>query len=399
MNATTPIPWPKPSEEVNARASFGAIFEHAPIAAARCDSRGFILEINPAFKRSLGDPQGWRLCELASELDREEMNSALHEVFSSQRSGIAVETAAADDPESTIKWTLWQQQNAWGTRDQVIVVADKIRTPDAADENQLQSQRWQAIGRLAGGIVHDFNNLLTGVLLYCDLLLTSLDGRDRRRRYGNEIRSAIVQASGLIGQLLVFARPKSLSARPLSLNETVESMRDLIARLIGENIKLDLHLDPDLGQVNIDPAQAQQVLLNLVLNARDALPKGGRITVQTHNCQFQPITAIPKPVPFPCVLLTVGDNGKGMNAETRQRLFEPFFTTKNAGEGTGLGLTTVRSIVTSHRGLIHFESEPEQGTRVLVLFPRASPEPTAIVLSSSPVSQTSTAEHTKESQL
>jgi signal transduction histidine kinase len=148
-----------------------------------------------------------------------------------------------------------------------------------------------------------------------------------------------------------------------------------LSRLIGENISLDLCLDPELGVVTIDPTQVQQILLNLVLNARDALPAGGRITVETSNCRFQPVagsTALSAPA-FPCVLLAVGDNGCGMDAETRQHLFEPFFTTKNEGEGTGLGLTTVHSIVTTNRGLIHFESEPDQGTRVMILLPRSFP--------------------------
>jgi signal transduction histidine kinase len=254
------------------------------------------------------------------------------------------------------------------------VAAGENATPHV-EESQLQAQRWEAVGRLAGGVVHDFNNILTGVMLYCDLLLPSLDARDRRRRYAEEIRSAIVQATGLVKQLLVFARPQSISVRTLCLNEIARGMHDLLARLIGENISFDLHLDPELGSVTIDQAQAQQILLNLVLNARDALPNGGRITVETSNCKFQPVagTTSPTALPaFPCVLLVVSDNGHGMDAATRQRLFEPFFTTKNAGQGTGLGLTTVRSIVTTNRGLIHFESEPGRGTRVLILLPRAS---------------------------
>jgi two-component system cell cycle sensor histidine kinase/response regulator CckA len=243
-----------------------------------------------------------------------------------------------------------------------------------ADAIPLQTQRWEAVGRLTGGVVHDFNNLLTGVMLYCDLLLSSLDARDRRRRYADEIRSAIVQASGLVRQLLVFARPQATAAHDLSLNEIARGMYGLLTRLIGENIVLDLHLDPELGAVKIDQAQAQQTILNLVLNARDALPNGGRITVETSNCRFQPVVgSVPSgPSAFPCVMLAVDDNGHGMNAETRQRLFEPFFTTKNAGQGTGLGLTTVRSIVTTNGGLIHFESEPGRGTRVMILLPRAS---------------------------
>jgi two-component system cell cycle sensor histidine kinase/response regulator CckA len=266
-----------------------------------------------------------------------------------------------------------------------LSAAEPQSTAIPPEEALLQSQRWEAVGRLTGGVVHDFNNLLTGVMLYCDLLLSSLDARDRRRRYADEIRSAIVQASGLVRQLLVFARPQVAPTRLLSLNQVAGAMRDLLARLIGENIALDLHLDPELGVVKIDQAQAQQVLLNLVLNARDALPEGGRISIETSNVRFQPLAGtIQQSQPaFPCVLLVVGDNGHGMDAETRQRLFEPFFTTKNAGKGSGLGLTTVRSIVTTNHGLIHFESELGRGTRVMVLFPSASPSPDPNLLKNS----------------
>jgi two-component system, cell cycle sensor histidine kinase and response regulator CckA len=266
-------------------------------------------------------------------------------------------------------------ENTKTTPDQALHGAEPTNDTVLEQESILQTQRWEAVGRLAGGVVHDFNNLLTGVMLYSDLLLSSLDGRDRRRRYAEEIRSAIVQATGLVKQLLVFARPQATPVRSLCLNEIARAMQDLLTRLIGENIVLDLHLDPELGAVSMDQAQAQQILLNLILNARDALPKGGRITVETSNCKFQPVagTMAPStPTAFPCILLVVGDNGHGMDAATRHRLFQPFFTTKNAGQGTGLGLTTVRSIVTTNRGLIHFESEPGRGTRVMILLPRAS---------------------------
>ena len=167
-----------------------------------------------------------------------------------------------------------------------VIVAEP--SGDAASiENLLQSQRWEAVGRLAGGVVHDFNNLLTGVMLYCDLLLTSMDAGDRRRRYADEMRSAIAQATGLMRQLLLFARPQGMDTSALCLNEIAESMHGLLTRLIGENIALDLQLDPKLGLVRIDQVQAQQILLNLVLNARDALPEGGRIVVESANCKLQ----------------------------------------------------------------------------------------------------------------
>lgn len=254
-----------------------------------------------------------------------------------------------------------------------LAQAEAGREREECTESLLQAQRWEAIGRLTGGVVHDFNNLLTGVMLYCDLLLSAFDARDLRRRYAEEIRSAIVPASGLVRQLLVFARPQLTGLYPVSFNEIAENMRDLLTRLVGENVSLELRLDPQLGLVKIETSQAQQLLLNLVLNARDALSKGGRICIESSNGSFCPVggNSTISNICLPCVLLSVTDNGRGMDGETRRRLFEPFFTTK-VEEASGLGLTTVQSIVTSHRGLIHFESEPGVGTRAMILLPRAS---------------------------
>ena len=273
------------------------------------------------------------------------------------------------------------QNNPRGTVFASSADADQNSAPASSDptsEERLQAQRWEAIGRLTGGVVHDFNNLLTGIMLYCDLLLLSLDLQDRRRRYVDEVRHATVQAAGLVRQLMVFARPQSNSPHALCLNDIVLGMQAILRRLIGENITLELHLDGQLGAVMMDQTQVQQILLNLVLNARDALPAGGRVSIETGNCQFQPLLD-PAASTFPCVLLVVGDNGHGMDAETRQRLFEPFFTTKNAGGGMGLGLTTVQSIVSSNHGLIHFESEPGRGTRAMILLPRAGHLETSLV--------------------
>jgi two-component system, cell cycle sensor histidine kinase and response regulator CckA len=333
--------------------------------------------MNPAFERTL-DPgvaarRRLRLCELVRPQDRDKTASLLRELLDSRRDSIGIEARVAGPGQNSTKLTAWRQPGCAGETDHALLM---VETSSAApsEEGLVQAQRWEAVGRLTGGVVHDFNNLLTGVMLYCDLLLSGLDVGDCRRRYADEIRSAIVQATGLVGQLLVFARPLATPARLLCLNDIASAMRDLLTRLIGENIALDLHLDPELALVSTDQAQAQQIILNLVLNARDALPNGGRITLETSNCRFQPVAGTtPSGSPaFPCVLLVVGDNGCGMTAETRQRLFEPFFTTKNAGQGTGLGLTTVRSIVTTNRGLVHFESEPGRGTRAMILLPRAS---------------------------
>ena len=236
------------------------------------------------------------------------------------------------------------------------------------------------MGRLAGGVAHDFNNLLTGVLLYSDLLLAHIEPCHRVRKYADEIRNAGMQAAGLVRQLLAVARPSNSEPRLLSLNEIVEGMRNLLAHLIGENIELKFRLDPNLGLVKMDPTQAQQILLNLVLNARDAMPGGGEITVETRNCKVQ-VLAEPAPestlvtggpASLPCALFVVTDNGSGMEDATRAHVFEAFFTTK-AGKGSGLGLATVYDIVTSNGGLIHIDSAPGRGTRVSVLLPLGPP--------------------------
>ncbi|MFZ0772828.1 MAG: ATP-binding protein [Candidatus Sulfotelmatobacter sp.] len=382
MNAATPFPRSDFSEAENAGTGFRSIFEHAPVAAARCNRQGVIVEMNPAFEQALElelrNKRSFRLCDLVSPQDRHTTELRLSELFDCTRDSIRIEGRNREGCNAALglavtNWTAWRLPGFVEEPTHALLIADRNYDVGPVEESLLQSQRWEAVGRLAGGVVHDFNNLLTGVMLYCDLLLSTLDVRDLRHRYAGEIRSAVMQAAGLVGQLLVFARPQATQVRALSLNQIVHAMQHLLTRLIGENISLELRLDPDLGPIKIDQAQAQQILLNLVLNARDAMPAGGRIVVETSNCKFQTVTGsgVEKPgATFPCVLLVVGDNGRGMDAKTRQRLFEPFFTTKNAGQGTGLGLTTVRSIVTTNRGLIHVTSEPGRGTQVMILIPR-----------------------------
>jgi two-component system cell cycle sensor histidine kinase/response regulator CckA len=197
-----------------------------------------------------------------------------------------------------------------------------------AAQRLRQAEKLEAVGRLAEGVAHDFNNLLTGVLLYCDLLMAGLEPGHQVRKYAEEIRNAGMQATGLVRQLLAVARPANSEPRLLSLNEIAEGMRNLLVRLIGENIDLQFHLDPNLGLIKMDPTQSQQILLNLVLNARDAMPGGGQITVETSNCKVQVLTETSlgesSPTSLPCALFVVADNGSGMDAATRAHLFEAF---------------------------------------------------------------------------
>jgi two-component system, cell cycle sensor histidine kinase and response regulator CckA len=386
MNTASPFPWPGPTAAENVRTGFRSIFEHAPLPAARCNPQGEVIEMNSAFAQALqaglADQRALRLSDLAAPDDREATESLLHNLLDCTCDTIRLagrNTAKNGQAGRAVtSWMAWRLPGSGEESNHASVIAEPDRDCSPYEEGLLQAQRWEAVGWLAGGIVHDSNNFLSGAMLYCDLLLTSLDSCDRRRRHVGEIRSATMQATALVQQLLVFARPRASQVHALCLHQIVQALQDLLTRPIGENIVLELSLDPNLGPVTIDQAQAQQIFLNLVRNARDALPNGGGIVVKTTNCQFQNIPGsepVGRGAPtFPCVLLTVGDNGCGMDTKTRRPLFEPFCTPKGAANGTGLG-STVRRIVTTNGGLIHVESEA-RGTRVMILLPgHCTPSP------------------------
>jgi signal transduction histidine kinase len=252
-----------------------------------------------------------------------------------------------------------------------VQIKPELDTADIASEQRLsESQRMEAVGRMVSGVAHDCNNLLTGIVLCSDLLLAGLEKNSRLCRYATEIRSASAQGAGMIQQLMALARPRAVEPRLLSLNDAIAGMQNLLARLIGENIELLTELAADLKMVRIDPAQLQQIILNLVLNARDAMPDGGGISLRTRNRQAAATNASQlAPFPTSCVELEVRDTGCGMDAQTRARVFEPFFTTKTRGKGNGLGLATVYRIVEQRGGTIEIESKPGEGTRVIIRFP------------------------------
>jgi two-component system, cell cycle sensor histidine kinase and response regulator CckA len=231
-------------------------------------------------------------------------------------------------------------------------------------EQLRQSQKMEAVGRLAGGIAHDFNNLLTVISGYSQLSLTTLQEKDPLRENISQIQQATERAASLTRQLLAFSRRQILDMRIIDLNLIVQDLDKMLRRVIGEDIELVTLLDKNLWTVKSDPSQIEQVILNLVVNARDAMPKGGRLTIRTSNVELdQDHTRAPMGVkPGPCVRLSIQDTGIGMSLEVMEHAFEPFFTTKEKGRGTGLGLSTVYGIVKQSGGDVWVQSEVGRGT-------------------------------------
>jgi nitrogen-specific signal transduction histidine kinase len=242
------------------------------------------------------------------------------------------------------------------------------------EEQLLQAQKMEAVGRLAGGIAHDFNNILTAIKSYSELLIEDMATDNGRVEDVQEIREAADRAANLTRQLLAFSRQQMLRPRVLDLNSTVRDLKSMLDRLIGANIELKTRLSPDIGMITADPGQIEQVLVNLVVNASDAMTDGGRIDMETANVELDEEyarTHVATPA-GPYVMLCVSDTGHGMTREIQSRVFEPFFTTKEKGKGTGLGLSTVYGIVKQSGGSIWVYSEPGRGTTFKIYLPRVN---------------------------
>jgi two-component system cell cycle sensor histidine kinase/response regulator CckA len=249
------------------------------------------------------------------------------------------------------------------------------------EQQVIQAQKMEAVGRLAGGVAHDFNNILTAIGGYTDLLLADLPLDDPRRQDVDEIHRAADRAAALTQQLLAFSRRQVLQPKVIDLNALVSNVEKLLGRLIGEDVQLATALAHDVGRVRADPGQLEQVIVNLAVNARDAMPAGGKLTIETRNVDLDAAYAAEHRtvVPGPYVVIAVSDTGTGMSTETQSHIFEPFFTTKEVGKGTGLGLATVYGIVKQSGGSIWVYSELGHGTTIKVYLPRVDepPEPLA----------------------
>jgi PAS domain S-box-containing protein len=279
-------------------------------------------------------------------------------------------------PDGTVRWLSGAGRvllGAHGEPVRAVGITQDVTERHMLEEQYQQAQKMEAVGRLAGGVAHDFNNLLTVILGYCELLLTDLDPDDPRHADMTEIQKAGARAAGLTRQLLAFSRKQIVEPTRLDLNIVMIDMRAMLGRLIREDVKVMLGLGPELAPVTADRGQVEQIIMNLVVNAQDAMPRGGTLTLETANIELdeQYAKAHLGVKPGPYVVLTVSDTGTGMTPQVRARLFEPFFTTKEVGKGTGLGLATVHGIVTRSGGSVNVQSEVGKGTSFKVYFPRA----------------------------
>src|ERR1700677_3609846 len=354
--------------------SFRSLVTNAPYGICRCDSAGQLLDVNPALLAMLAysSPQdlvGRHLGGLYADTHQWfQLADYLHSA--APFNGLIAEWKRKDGVSTLVRVSGRAVSNDDKER-AFELFAEDVTERRALEQQLQQSQKMEAVGRLAGGIAHDFNNLLMVISGYSEFLLDRLGPDPRLRGPAQEIANATQRATSLTRQLLAFSRKQMLAPKVLDLNEVVAENLKMLTRMIGEDIDLVMVPDPALGAVRADPGQIDQVIMNLAVNARDAMPQGGKLTIETANVALDDSFARTHTplVAGDYVMLAISDTGIGMDNETQTRIFEPFFTTKRA-KGTGLGLSTVYGIVKQSGGFIFVDSQPQRGTAFRAYFPR-----------------------------
>ena len=344
-------------------ASFATLVEHAPVGIYRSSPEGRFLSVNAAVVRMLGYETAAQVLNLDMARDvyadaAERQRLVERDTYSDrQYDNVEATWKRRDGRLLTVQLSVRAVRNAAGRVDYYETFVRDVTDQRRLQQQVLQSQKMEAVGRLAGGVAHDFNNLLTVITSYSDLLLEDLAPGDAKRDDLEQVRKAADGAAALTRQLLAFSRQQVVEPRVVSLNTVVEGLQKILRRVIGEDIEVTIALAPDLESVRADVGQLEQVLMNLVVNARDAMPTGGRLTVETANVEHDPEYARDREAAAVrrFAMLAVTDTGCGMDEATRARIFEPFFTTKEVGKGTGLGLWTVRGVVQQSQGTILVE--------------------------------------------
>jgi two-component system cell cycle sensor histidine kinase/response regulator CckA len=365
-------------------AGFRSVVEDAPYGIYRASSTGQFLQVNPALEKMLG-------YELQNELLKSELvaDIFLHAGEYERLTELLIRTNEIKDVE-----TEWKRQDGTpitvrcsgrrindenGMPAYFEVFAEDVTEKRVLEKQLRMAQKMEAIGRLSGGIAHDFNNLLGVIIGYSHVLKKELGANSALCEHAVEIEKAGQRAASLTKQLLAFSRQQVLTPAVLNLNTLVSDMEGMLPRLLGEDIAVSLTLDSELGSVKADQSQLEQVIMNLAVNARDAMPQGGKLKIQTANVELDQAYARDHPGSKAgnYVLLAVTDTGTGMNTETLAHIFEPFFTTKERGKGTGLGLATVYGIVKQSNGYIFVDSAPGKGATFQIYLPQHVGKPAA----------------------
>jgi two-component system cell cycle sensor histidine kinase/response regulator CckA len=365
-------------------ASFRSLVEGAPYGIYRAKMAGQFLQVNPALQRMLGYESAQELlkADLATQIFRhageyQRMNELLANL--EEMKDVELEWQRRDGTPILVRCSGHQVKDREGARAYFEVFAEDVTERRVLERQLRMAQKMEAIGRLSGGIAHDFNNLLGVIIGYSGVLKKSLDPKQPSYEHAAEIERAGQRAAALTRQLLAFSRQQVMTPTILSLNSLVSEMEKMLPRLLGEDIEVSLSLDPALGNVKADQSQIEQVIMNLAVNSRDAMPTGGKLGIQTANVELDEAYARDhagaKPGQY--VMLAITDTGTGMDAETLAHIFEPFFTTKERGKGTGLGLATVYGVVKQSNGYTWVDSSLGKGSSFRIYLPRHSEQITA----------------------
>jgi two-component system cell cycle sensor histidine kinase/response regulator CckA len=374
-----------PGEEASetARAAevrFTRFFNNTPMAIAALDRSGRIGRTNAPFIRLFGAAKGSgqerrKLVELVVEADRARIEEALAAAIAGRSNIAPIEASIIGNDGKSARIYVNPVEEGSGEDEAVIVNALDTTAQRALEQQFAQSQKMQAVGQLAGGVAHDFNNVLTAIIGFSDLLLANHRPSDPSFQDIMNIKQNANRAAGLVRQLLAFSRRQTLRPQMLSLGEVLSDLSILLQRLLGENVKLQLVHGRDLWPIKADLNQFEQVVINLAVNGRDAMPKGGTMSIRTRNVEAAEVSGFGyRPLPAAdYVLVEVEDTGTGMTPEVQAKIFEPFFSTKEVGKGTGLGLSTVYGIVRQTGGHIFFSSTLGKGTVFRIFLPRHLP--------------------------
>jgi two-component system, cell cycle sensor histidine kinase and response regulator CckA len=365
-----------------------ALLESASQAIITIDRDGRIILANrraaEMFDYPVNELLGARVELLLPESKRASHGRQRDEYFQHPRTrpmGIGMDLSGRrrDGTEFPVEISLSTVQTGEGVF--AIAFISDITLRKSLEAQLMQAQKMEAVGRLAGGVAHDFNNMLTVIAGYNRMILDELSTLDPLRGYAEEILKAADRAGALTNQLLAFSRRQIVKTRVMSLNDAVGQTESMLRRLIGEDVQMVMRLAPDAGNIRCDPNHIEQAVVNLALNARDAMPGGGRLVIETSNVQIDDtyVKTHMGVTPGDFVMVAVSDTGEGMDSVTRLSIFEPFFTTKKRGKGTGLGLATVYGTVKQCGGDIWVYSEPGQGTTFKLYFPRVTESPLNVV--------------------